>query len=64
MSEFLAMGEHGLYVWSAYGASLLVLALIVGWPLLAIARLAKRLRRELAEDRYSGSAPNSRSVQR
>ncbi|MBP8185387.1 MAG: heme exporter protein CcmD [Pseudomonas sp.] len=49
-AEFLAMGNHALYVWSAYGVSLLVLALNVGVPLLAKRRYlqeqARRLRRE------------------
>ena len=33
--DFLAMGHHGLYVWSAYGISLAVLALNVAAPILA-----------------------------
>ncbi len=33
--DFLAMGHHGPYVWSAYGISLLVLAINVAEPLLA-----------------------------
>ncbi len=49
-AEFLAMGNHALYVWSAYGISLLVLMLNVGVPLLAKRRYlqeqARRLRRE------------------
>jgi len=49
-AEFVAMGNHGLYVWSAYGISLLVLAFNVGVPLLAKRRYlqeqARRLRRE------------------
>jgi heme exporter protein D len=49
-SEFLAMGNHGLYVWTAYGISLAVLALNVALPLLARRRYlqeeARRLRRE------------------
>jgi heme exporter protein D len=49
-AEFLAMGNHALYVWSAYGISLLVLVLNVGVPLLAKRRYlqeqARRLRRE------------------
>jgi heme exporter protein D len=49
-ADFLAMGNHGVYVWSAYGFSLLVLALNVGVPLLAKRRYlqeqARRLRRE------------------
>ena len=48
--EFLAMGNHGPYVWSAYGISLLVLALNVVLPILARRRYlqdqARRLRRE------------------
>ena len=34
--EFLAMGNHGPYVWSAYAISLAVLALNVALPILAI----------------------------
>jgi len=49
-SEFLAMGHHGLYVWTAYGICLAVLALNVAAPLLARKRYlqqeARRLRRE------------------
>jgi len=49
-SEFLAMGNHGAYVWSAYGISLAVLALNVALPILARRRYlqdeARRLRRE------------------
>ncbi len=48
--EFLAMGIHGQYVWSAYGFSLAVLALNVALPILARRRYlhdeARRLRRE------------------
>ncbi|WP_300631118.1 heme exporter protein CcmD [Pseudomonas sp.] len=49
-SDFLAMGRHGLYVWTAYGICLTVLALNVAVPLLARKRYlqqeARRLRRE------------------
>lgn len=48
--EFIAMGHHGPYVWSAYGISLLVLALNLLLPLLArrsyLQDEARRLRRE------------------
>lgn len=51
--EFLAMGNHGPYVWSAYGISLLVLTLNVVLPILARRRYlqdeARRLRREEAK---------------
>lgn len=49
-AEFLAMGTHGAYVWSAYGISLVVLLLNVVLPILARRRYlqdeARRLRRE------------------
>ena len=49
-SEFLAMGHHGLYVWTAYGICLAVQALNVAVPLLARKRYlqqeTRRLRRE------------------
>lgn len=48
--DFLAMGHHGPYVWSAYAISLVVLALNVASPMLARRRYlqeeARRLRRE------------------
>ena len=49
-SDFVAMGQHGLYVWSAYGICLAVLALNVALPLTArrrdLQQEARRLRRE------------------
>ena len=49
-ADFLAMGKHGLYVWTSYGISLAVLALNVALPVLARRRYlqdeARRLRRE------------------
>lgn len=49
-ADFIAMGHHGPYVWSAYGISLVVLAINVAAPLLARRRYlqeeARRLRRE------------------
>ena len=49
-SEFIAMGNHGLYVWTAYGISLAVLLLNVALPMLARRRYlqeeARSLRRE------------------
>nr|WP_314584309.1 heme exporter protein CcmD [uncultured Pseudomonas sp.] len=48
--DFLAMGKHGLFVWTAYGICLAVLAINVASPLLARRRYlqqeARRLRRE------------------
>lgn len=49
-SEFIAMGNHGLYVWTAYGISLAVLGLNIALPLVARRRYlndeARRMRRE------------------
>ncbi|MFG3451471.1 MULTISPECIES: heme exporter protein CcmD [Pseudomonadaceae] len=49
-SEFIAMGNHGLYVWTSYGISLAVLILNVALPAMARRRYlqdeARRMRRE------------------
>ncbi|HEX8591842.1 MAG TPA: heme exporter protein CcmD [Pseudomonas sp.] len=49
-ADFLAMGHHGLYVWSAYGICLSVLAMNVALPVMARRRYlqqeARRLRWE------------------
>ncbi|MDH0745348.1 heme exporter protein CcmD [Pseudomonas sp. GD03842] len=49
-SAFLAMGKHGLFVWSAYGICFTVLAINIVSPWLARRRYlqqeARRLRRE------------------
>jgi heme exporter protein D len=52
-ADFVAMGHHGPYVWSAYGICFFVLALNVALPVLARRRYlreqARRLRRERAQ---------------
>lgn len=45
MSEFLAMGGHGVYVWTAYGLSLLALVAVGAWPLLGMRTLVRGLKR-------------------
>lgn len=49
-SDFLAMGGHGLYVWSAYGIAAVVLLGNIIAPILKrkqiISEQARRLRRE------------------
>lgn len=48
--DFLAMGSHGAFVWSAYGLSLAILLLNLWLPLRAcrtyLQAEARRLRRE------------------
>ncbi len=46
MSEFLAMGGHGLYVWLAYGISFAVLAALGLRPIVARRRFLSHARRE------------------
>ncbi|MFI8479381.1 heme exporter protein CcmD [Pseudomonas sp. NPDC078700] len=50
LSDFIAMGGHGAYVWSAYGITLAVLGLNIALPIFAKRRYlqdeARRLRRE------------------
>lgn len=52
-ADLLAMGKHGIYVWSAYGIGLAVLVLNVVLPIVARRRYlqdtARRLRREEAK---------------
>lgn len=49
-SEFIAMGNHGLYVWTSYGISLAILVLNAALPVMARRRYlqdeARRMRRE------------------
>ncbi|AAZ32998.1 hemagglutination activity protein [Pseudomonas amygdali pv. tabaci str. ATCC 11528] len=49
-SDFLAMGRHGLFVWSAYGLCLLVLLINVAMPLVARQRFLKQQARRLKRE--------------
>ena len=53
------MDGHGAYVWGAYGASLLLLALMLAAPLRRERRLLRELRGEQrrAERRAAAGAP-------
>ena len=44
-AEFLQMGKHGLYVWSAYGATGLVLL----WSWISARSMLSGIERQLAE---------------
>lgn len=50
VADWLAMGGHGAYVWSAYALSLAALLGICVAPLLRMRALLRRLRRRLAEE--------------
>lgn len=47
MIEFLAMDGHGVFVWSAYGLSLLALVGVGVWPLAVMRATVRRLRRRM-----------------
>lgn len=50
VAEWLAMGGHGPFVWSAYALSLAALLGICVAPLLRMRTVLRRLRRRLAEE--------------
>ncbi|GAB0062553.1 heme exporter protein CcmD [Pseudomonas syringae] len=49
-SDFLAMGRHGVFVWSAYGLCLVVLLVNVALPLWAWQRFMKQQARRLKRE--------------
>jgi heme exporter protein D len=58
----LAMDGHGAYVWSAYGITVVVLAIIFLRPLLARRRLLRELRLEQRRVAGGPSSPASLEV--
>ena len=50
VAEFLAMGGHGPYVWSAYGVALVVLVWLVVQPLRRHAAILESVRRAGARE--------------
>jgi heme exporter protein D len=50
LGEFLAMGGHGPYVWSAYGVAALVLVWLVVAPLRRCAALLGSVRQAVARE--------------
>lgn len=50
VGEFIAMGGHGPYVWSAYGIALVVLMLNVVVPLVGHRREIERQRAVLEQE--------------
>lgn len=54
ITDFLAMGGYGVYVWPAYGLTLLILAGMLG---VSLARL-RACRREI--ERYEAMRPHGR----
>lgn len=50
LSEFINMGGQGLYVWSSYGISLLVLAVNVLVPLLRKRSISKEIQQTMKRE--------------
>ena len=50
LNEALQMGGHGIYVWAAYGLTLLVLGSNVIAPILKRKALMKELKRSIARE--------------
>ena len=53
------MGGHGIYVWTAYGLSLLALVAAGAWPLLGMRTLVRGLKRRS----QVGSAADGRQAE-
>ena len=53
MMEWLAMGGHGVYVWSAYALSVAALAGMGVWPWLALRRARRRIAAALGPKQHS-----------
>ncbi len=50
MSEFLAMGGHAIWIWSAWGLSAAALIALVGFALAERRAASERLRRLEADE--------------
>lgn len=55
-ADFIAMGRHGGYVWSAYGIALAILILMAAAPLRRGKQLRRQIRRRLRRDQASAEA--------
>ncbi|MDR2364585.1 MAG: heme exporter protein CcmD [Zoogloeaceae bacterium] len=60
LSDFLAMGEHGLYVWGAFGMTALVMLLETWLTLRRQRAVRQRLARQLAAAMRENAQENAR----
>lgn len=58
-SEFLAMGRHGVYVWSAYGITALIIIYNILQPIVQRKKILKEQRQRLRRDQ---SKKNPREI--
>lgn len=54
LADFIAMGGHGPFVWSAYGIALVVIAFNFIWPIVLRKRNLSRLRQQHATATHLG----------
>jgi heme exporter protein D len=59
LQEFLAMGGHAPYVWTAYGVTLAVMLYILCAPLLAQRRFVREERQRMLREAAPGRAPTA-----
>lgn len=58
-ADFLAMGKHGIYVWSSYILSLLLLFLCILLPWLKLKRTKSQLQRHISRQAARQAAPSN-----
>jgi len=51
VADFIAMGKHGAYVWSAYGISALVIAANIVAPILRKRTLQQDIQRKIKREK-------------
>lgn len=54
IAAFLAMGDHGFYVWFAYALALAVVVYTIGWPLRRQRRFVRAQRGRLRRTGEAG----------
>ena len=54
LDEFLSMGGHALYVWTAYGITFVVIGFLAVWP---VSRGRRFLRQEAMRQRREQAPP-------
>ena len=59
-SDFIQMGEHGLFVWSCYGLTLVVLVVNIIRPLQLQRRLIKEKRLAIDQEGAHSQTPSAR----
>ncbi len=59
LQDFLAMGGHGIYVWLAYAAGLIVFSYNLVSPTLAKRYLFRRLQQQIRREQSTSQTPKT-----